>query len=46
MELIHYQDLVINVENFVENNSIEIEDFEVQHDEQNVDSLIIKSFKF
>jgi hypothetical protein len=34
MEIIHYRDLVINLENFVENNWIEIEDFEVQHDNQ------------
>jgi len=39
MEIIHYQDLVINVENFVENNSIEIEGFEVQHENPYVESL-------
>jgi hypothetical protein len=38
MEIIHYRDLVINVENFVENNWIEIEDFEVQHENQFVES--------
>ncbi len=43
MERIHYQDLIINGENFVENNSIEIEDFEVQHDKHFVESLMIKS---
>jgi hypothetical protein len=41
MENVHYRDL-INLENFVENNSIEIEDFEVQHDDQFVESLMIK----
>jgi hypothetical protein len=35
----HYQGLVINEENFVENNLIEIEDLRVQHDKQSVDSI-------
>jgi len=34
----HYLDLVINEENFEENNLIEIEDLMVQHDRQFVDS--------
>jgi hypothetical protein len=38
-ELIHFPDLVINVENFVVNNSIVIGDFGVQHDKHFVDSL-------
>lgn len=41
MKIIHYQDLVIYVENFVVNNSIEIEDFEVQHEKLHVESLKI-----
>jgi hypothetical protein len=38
MDQDHYLDLVINEENFVENNLIEIEDLTVQHDKQFVDS--------
>jgi hypothetical protein len=41
-ELIHFPDLVINVENFVVNNSIVIGDFGVQHDKHFVESLIKK----
>jgi len=37
----HYQDLVINEENFVGNNLIEIVDLMVQHDKQFVDSKLI-----
>ncbi len=37
----HYQDLVINEENFVENNLIVIVDLMVQHDKQFVDSKLI-----
>lgn len=33
MLIIHLLDLIINEENFAENNSIEIEDFEVRYDE-------------
>jgi hypothetical protein len=39
----HCRDLVINEENFVENNLIEIEDLKVQHDKQFVDSKEIKN---
>ncbi len=39
----HCLDLVINEENFVENNLIEIEDLKVQHDKQFVDSKEIKN---
>jgi len=31
--IIHLLDSLVNEENFVENNSIEIEDFEVRYDE-------------